>query len=342
MPTISVALLVFAAAFSLSVNLWRSASEVSALRWLAGLALLAAMQALMLSLRWDYGFTQVRPLQALLAAALPPLSWLAFRPLWTSQPVNWFSAAMHVAPAILCLLALLKFPDAIDGVIIVSFLAYGAAFLRLCLADESRFNLAALDGVFNLRRALMLMTAMLFGSAFVDIAVLAAFIFGRGERATLLIGLGNVAWLLLLGAGILLGRNAIVPQDGDIDVPDIDVVADQQVVQQVHALLTDGKLSREPGLTLSRLARRAGLPVRSVSQAINRVQGRNVSQYVNDIRIAEACRLLENPDLSITQVIYESGFQTKSNFNREFLRVTGKSPREWRNENGRSGQLRPS
>ena len=105
---------------------------------------------------------------------------------------------------------------------------------------------------------------------------------------------------------------------------------DEQIAAQIEDLLSSTDLAKDPGLTLSRLARRASLPARSVSNAINRVHGRNVSQYINDIRIAEACRLLRESDITVTQAIYASGFQTKSNFNREFLRVTGKTPSAWR------------
>ena len=41
--------------------------------------------------------------------------------------------------------------------------------------------------------------------------------------------------------------------------------------------------------------------------------------------------MLADPKASITETIYASGFNTKSNFNREFARVTGKTPSEWRN-----------
>ncbi|MGL4406612.1 MAG: helix-turn-helix domain-containing protein [Notoacmeibacter sp.] len=224
----------------------------------------------------------------------------------------------------------MAFADAIDPVIILTFLIYGFAFLRLTLSDESRFNLAALSSVFSLKRALLIITAMLFGSAFVDIAVLTNFALGDGERVALFIGLGNVTWLVLLSAGIVLGRSAVVDAEEGKDAPEIDPVADQQIVDKVKVLLTEGGLAKEPGLTLSRLARRARLPMRQVSQAINRVYAQNVSQYVNDVRIENACRLLAETDLNITQVIYESGFQTKSNFNREFLRAKGKTPSDWR------------
>ena len=80
----------------------------------------------------------------------------------------------------------------------------------------------------------------------------------------------------------------------------------------------------------TRLARRAGVPARRISSAVNRLRSANVSQYINGYRIAEACRLLRETDEPVTRIMFYAGFQTKSNFNREFLRVTGMSPRAWR------------
>jgi len=58
--------------------------------------------------------------------------------------------------------------------------------------------------------------------------------------------------------------------------------------------------------------------------------GLNASQYVNGLRIDVACRLLRDSAVKVTDVIYTSGYNTKSNSNREFLRVTGKMPTAWR------------
>lgn len=58
----------------------------------------------------------------------------------------------------------------------------------------------------------------------------------------------------------------------------------------------------------------------------------NVSQYVNQLRIGEAARRLLVGDRPITEIMHESGFTTKSNFNREFLRVYGANPSEWRRQ----------
>lgn len=102
--------------------------------------------------------------------------------------------------------------------------------------------------------------------------------------------------------------------------------------------MREKKLYKEAELNLTRLSRRLHVPARRISEAINRIHGKSVSQYVNEFRVGEACRLLENSDMLISQIMFESGFQTKSNFNREFLRVTRQPPRQFRAE--RSGGAR--
>ncbi len=89
-------------------------------------------------------------------------------------------------------------------------------------------------------------------------------------------------------------------------------------------------LYRDPDLTLERLARRAGIPGRQISGALNRIYGRNISQLVNEYRVNDAKRRLVATRDPVTVIMLESGFGTKSNFNREFLRVTGVTPSSYR------------
>ena len=105
---------------------------------------------------------------------------------------------------------------------------------------------------------------------------------------------------------------------------------DREILSRVDRLLVEQKLFRDENLTLSRLARRAGVPARQISGVINRLARKNVSQYINDRRIGEACRLLKETDMPVTAAMLDCGFQTKSNFNREFRRVTSLSPAAWR------------
>jgi AraC-like DNA-binding protein len=101
-----------------------------------------------------------------------------------------------------------------------------------------------------------------------------------------------------------------------------------ELVARLRTLLQKDPLFLDPDLTLSRLARRLQVPVKDLSNAINQICGENVSRYVNRHRIAHSCELLKQGQ-SITSALFDSGFQTKSNFNREFLRLKGCSPKIW-------------
>jgi YesN/AraC family two-component response regulator len=52
-------------------------------------------------------------------------------------------------------------------------------------------------------------------------------------------------------------------------------------------------------------------------------------EYVQRVRIKEACRLLEKPDIAITEVAYLSGFNDPSYFSRTFRRYAGVSPSDF-------------
>lgn len=51
--------------------------------------------------------------------------------------------------------------------------------------------------------------------------------------------------------------------------------------------------------------------------------------FLNEIRISHACKLLDQTDLTITEVCFKTGFNNVSNFNRMFKRMTGITPREY-------------
>lgn len=53
------------------------------------------------------------------------------------------------------------------------------------------------------------------------------------------------------------------------------------------------------------------------------------SEFVTEVRVGHARKLLMAGQLSVTQVSYESGFRTLSNFNRQFKSVTGQTPSQY-------------
>jgi transcriptional regulator GlxA family with amidase domain len=56
------------------------------------------------------------------------------------------------------------------------------------------------------------------------------------------------------------------------------------------------------------------------------------SQFVSEIRIKHACKLLTETEDSIANICYECGFNTLSNFNKQFKEVMHKKPAEYKHE----------
>ena len=53
------------------------------------------------------------------------------------------------------------------------------------------------------------------------------------------------------------------------------------------------------------------------------------SHFLNEIRIAHACKLLINSNMSISEICYETGYNNISHFNRQFKQITGLTAREY-------------
>jgi len=58
--------------------------------------------------------------------------------------------------------------------------------------------------------------------------------------------------------------------------------------------------------------------------------GMTIIDYLNQIKVDFACRLLMDPDLSIMEVGFDSGFNNISHFNKQFRKITGLSPSGYR------------
>lgn len=53
------------------------------------------------------------------------------------------------------------------------------------------------------------------------------------------------------------------------------------------------------------------------------------SRFLNEVRVAQACKLLKNSSLNISQICYESGFNNVSNFNRQFKKIMEMTPKDY-------------
>ena len=65
-------------------------------------------------------------------------------------------------------------------------------------------------------------------------------------------------------------------------------------------------------------------------------KGMDFKTWRTELRVEEAKRLLlENKELSINVIGEISGFSDRSNFHRQFVRLVGCTPREWRDSGGK-------
>jgi AraC-like DNA-binding protein len=85
-------------------------------------------------------------------------------------------------------------------------------------------------------------------------------------------------------------------------------------------------------LRLSEAAQLVHLSEGAFSRFFKTHTGKTFPCFVNELRIGRACRLLTETDETITEIAYGCGFANLSNFNRQFLRLRGMSPRSFRQE----------
>lgn len=321
--------------FILLVQMIRRKDEAASNPFFIGWIAVSTVQSVVIGLRWGYDLVEILPLQAILAAISPTLAWLSFDSLRTGQPASKRPILLaHLIPTVLIVLFVTFWPAPISLALILIFLFYGLSLARLAWAGPDALGSSRLDGVITSYRALLLTAFSLLGSAVIDVLVSLDFAETGGLYSGRIVAVANIVGLLVLGAAATIAGTS-QPDDGAIESDPGTIIYeasadDAQVAAALDDLMQSRSLYRDVDLNLNRLARKMGLPARQVSNAINRVKAMSVSQYVNDYRVREACRLLKGTDGQITRIMFDAGFQTKSNFNREFLRVTGMSPKAWR------------
>lgn len=295
-------------------------------RLFAALVALYLVQSVLVSLRWGYGIEALRLPAAGLAAVIPACAWVAWRAL--SGRIGWSEAAAAV-PVGTIWAALVLAPDVSDLLIPLASLAFGLLILVPSIVNRDAPALSVLGDSRKTRLAMGLIGAALVSSALTDAFIIYDFVRSGGQMAGHVLSVVQTAFILVIGGATILVR----ADHDEIPEPQTsaeDMIGHAEVLERLEALFAQEKLHHSEDLSLRRLSRRLGLPDRRVSEAVNRLRGVNVSQYVNEHRIRDACALLRDSDQSILQVALSVGFASKSNFNREFQRVIGQSPSAWR------------
>src|SRR5438270_11874019 len=83
-------------------------------------------------------------------------------------------------------------------------------------------------------------------------------------------------------------------------------------------------------ISLTKVAKAVNISASYLSEKFKKTTGVNFVDYVARARIEKACALLEDVDLRISEIAFAVGFQSLSQFNRVFKKLSRKSPTEFR------------
>ncbi len=117
----------------------------------------------------------------------------------------------------------------------------------------------------------------------------------------------------------------------------LSILSNQVVVQNGNAeppVITRAKEYIEEhqaeDLSLGQVARAVNTSTFYFCKMFKKITGINFTDYLSRIRIERAKNLLLNPNLRVSEIAFEVGFQSLTHFNRVFKKILGQSPTEYR------------
>lgn len=103
--------------------------------------------------------------------------------------------------------------------------------------------------------------------------------------------------------------------------------AEPQVIAKAKQFIRDHHTEE---LSLGQVASAVHTSIFYFCKMFRKVTGTTFTEFVSRTRIEKAKNLLLNPNLRISEIAYEVGFQSLTHFNRVFKSIAGESPTEYR------------
>lgn len=139
---------------------------------------------------------------------------------------------------------------------------------------------------------------------------------------------GEAAWMIGLAWQIIA---LMIRAESSQDTPGYQTKRSELAAERVRAYAASLPQRFHLDANLNEAAERLGLSRRRFTQLFRQITGESWLSAVRRLRIAHACRLLEQTNRSISAIAFESGYADLSNFYRAFREGTGGfSPRVWR------------
>ncbi len=103
--------------------------------------------------------------------------------------------------------------------------------------------------------------------------------------------------------------------------------AEPPVIAKARAFIAEHQTEE---LTLGQVSKAVNMSSYYFCKMFKRVAGINFTDYVARVRIEKSKNLLLNPNLRVSEIAFEVGFQSLTHFNRVFKKILGQSPTDYR------------
>jgi AraC-like DNA-binding protein len=157
-----------------------------------------------------------------------------------------------------------------------------------------------------------------------------------------------ISWLVIkaLKSPGLYGRvdskqplvNQLISTHNRKETREIDNKESEEAIRRIKSYMEREEPYLEPSLTISDLSKQVNLPLKELSVLINQNLNQHFFDFVNEYRIKRAMEILSDTsknDLTILEILYEVGFNSKSSFNTAFKKYTKVTPTQYRKKYSR-------
>jgi AraC-like DNA-binding protein len=103
-----------------------------------------------------------------------------------------------------------------------------------------------------------------------------------------------------------------------------------QDIARISAILRYVQEHHMESISLSEAARLAKLSPPAFCRFFKRHLGKTFGDYVNEVRVMQACRELVDTEREVTEIAFDCGYNDLAHFNERFRRFTSRTPREYR------------
>jgi AraC-like DNA-binding protein len=98
-------------------------------------------------------------------------------------------------------------------------------------------------------------------------------------------------------------------------------------MQKVHDFVSE---NFKTDIKLSAIAAHVNMAEAAFCRYFKKRANKTFSQFVSNVRVGHACKLLEASQLNIAEVGFECGFNTLSHFNKQFKEIVGSTPSQYK------------